>query len=336
MPFQKLLFILLFLKSTFITAQFGGWASYSFLKIPVDGFSAAIGGQNIAPVHSDLGYFLNNPALSDSIKTNYLKINFAPLWAGTTSSSLVFGKNFNKIGLLKFALQYINYGNFTGADAAGNITNSFNASDFALTIGHSKMLNNISVGANVKLAGTNLDSFSGLALLVDFGGYFRHPKKELSFGLSIKNMGAHLKKFTDLSSTSLPFDVQIGGSFRPDQMPFRFSLNIHHLQNWNIANDQVLQTNIFGATNASKSSVLNKIGQHANLGIEALLSPNFQFNFGYNHLLRSELKQENIFTLSGFSFGFLMKTKKYNFSVGRQGYHTAGGLTQMSFSSKFR
>lgn len=328
-------FLLLF-KISFLNAQYGGWASYSFLKLPVDGFTTSIGGQNVAPVQSEIGYFLNNPALSDTVKKNYLKINFAPLWAGTTATSLIFAQKFNKIGLVNFGLQYFNYGSFVGTDAAGNITNPFTASDFAITVGHSELVNNIAIGANIKLAGSNIDTYSALALLVDFGGYFIHPKKELSFGLSVKNMGAHLKKFTDLSTNNLPFDVQMGASFRPDQMPFRFLLNIHHLHKWDIANDESEQTTLFGGTIASQSSSFGKLAQHAILGVETIFSPHFQVNFGYNHLLRTELKQQNVFTFSGFSAGFLLKTKKYNFSVGRQGFHSAGGLTQMSFATKFK
>jgi len=43
--------------------------------------------------------------------------------------------NFEKVGCFVGSLQFINYGKFTGADPAGNLTGDFYASEYALNIG---------------------------------------------------------------------------------------------------------------------------------------------------------------------------------------------------------
>jgi hypothetical protein len=56
------------------------------------------------------------------------------------------------------------------------------------------------------------------------------------------------------------------------------------------------------------------------------LSKNFNILLGYNHLRNRELSQQNIGGFSGFSVGFLFKTKFLNFSYSYAGYNTAGNL----------
>jgi hypothetical protein len=326
---KYIIYLVLFPK--LITAQFGGWNSFSFLKMPSDAYTTALGGQQVAPIVNDPSLFLNNPAINDSIKKHFIKINFAPLWAGTNTSTIVYGRNYKKYGNILVALQYINYGTFQGTDPAGNLTSTFTANDFAFTIGHSQKINNISIGANIKLAGSTIESYSAYAILVDFGGYFKHPTKDISYGLSIKNMGARIKNFYSNDAPDLPFDVQMGFTIRPEQMPFRFSINAHHIHQWNIAINKPVSINIINNQIIDSSvSTADKIARHLVFGIETFVQKNIQLNLGYNQLLRKELKQQDISTLSGFSFGFLMKTKKLNFAFGHQGFNTAGGLNQFS------
>jgi hypothetical protein len=327
-------FLLFFSKSN---AQFGGWASYAFLKIPSDANTTALGGQNVAPITSDPSLFLNNPALLDSIKKHHLKINYAPLWAGTNSSTITYSRNHKKTGNIAASLQFVNYGTFKGTDASGNLTNNFSANDFALIIGHSQKVNNISIGANIKFAGSTIESYSSYAILADFGGFFKHPKKEISYGLVIKNMGGRIKNFTKNDMQNLPFDVQMGFTIRPEQMPFRFSLNAHHLHQWLISDNETSQLNLLSNQLETKNTnFINKLSQHFVVGVETFIHPNFQLNVGYNALLRKELKQVNLSSFSGFSYGFVMKTKKINFGVGHQGFALAGGLTQVSFSTQLK
>ena len=47
-------------------------------------------------------------------------------------------------------------------------------------------------------------------------------------------------------------------------------------------------------------------------GAELIASNNFQLRFGYNHLLRQELRLATTSGGSGFSFGFVFKVKDLN------------------------
>jgi hypothetical protein len=328
---EKLITIFFLLITNVTLGQLGGLASYSLLKMPSDAFTTSIGGQSVAPIANDPSLFLNNPALNDSIKKQYLKINYAPLWVGTNSSTISYGKDFSKLGNISASLQYINYGSFKGTDASGNLTNEFSASDFALVVGHARKVNNISIGLNLKFVGSNIENFSAYAVLVDFGGYFKHPKKEISYGLMIKNMGGRIKNFTENDRQELPFDVQMGFSIRPEQMPLRFSVNAHHIHQWNILQEAESSINLINnQSEFAKNGFANKLAAHLIFGVEAFIHRNVQLNFGYNHLMRQELKFTNQFTLTGFSTGFLIKSKKLQFGMGSQTVHPARGLTQFS------
>jgi len=68
-------------------------------------------------------------------------------------------------------------------------------------------------------------------------------------------------------------------------------------------------------------------------GTELLLSDNFQLRFGYNHLLRKELKQEATSGGAGFSFGLMLKVKRFEFSYARALYHSAGGSNTIQLTT---
>ena len=64
-----------------------------------------------------------------------------------------------------------------------------------------------------------------------------------------------------------------------------------------------------------------------------IIHENFQLRIGYNHLLRQELKLETASGGAGFSFGFMLKIKKFEFSYGRALYHTAGGSNVLQLNT---
>src|SRR5690606_30809834 len=91
------------------------------------------------------------------------------------------------------------------------------------------------LGANLKFAQSYLDSYTASAVLLDIGGIYAHPEKDFTVGMVIKNFGVVVKDYTEGSGSNLPFDVQIGTTFKPQYMPFRFSLTAYNLTRGDIA-----------------------------------------------------------------------------------------------------
>lgn len=322
--YLTLLFLLIMLQSM---GQIGGSNNFTFLNIPSNPTISALGGINISKSQKDPNAFVQNPALLDTAENNLLGVNFLPYLGGIRYTSVAFVKIIKKqpFGL---AIQHIDYGDFQQTDAIGNILGKFSASDNAITLSYARRQGNITFGGNLKFVNSVIESYSASAILLDFGGIFNHPIQDLTLGIAVKNIGMRLKSFTPSNNSDLPLDVQIGITFKPKYMPVRFSITAHHLYKYDIAylDKTIVKKDLSGNIIENKISVIDNLGRHFIMGTELLLSKNFNILLGYNHLRSRELSQINVSGFSGFSVGFLFKTKFIDLSYSYSGYNTAGNL----------
>ena len=310
-----------------IFGQIGGNNSFTFLNIPSNPTTSSLGGINISKTQKDPNSFLQNPALLDSSSNNLLAINYLPYFSGTKYSSVAFVQKI-KSQTFGLGIQYISIEDFQQTDASGIILGKFLANDIAITLSHARKQGNITFGGNLKFVNSVIESYSASALLLDFGGVFKHPKQNFSYAIAIKNIGIRLKNFTPFDNPDLPIDVQMGISFKPKYMPVRFSITAHHLYKYDITylDKTIIKKDLSGNIIENKVNTLDNIGRHFVLGVELLFSKNFNILLGYNHFRNRELSQQNISGFSGFSIGFLFKTKVIDFSYSYAGYNTAGNL----------
>jgi hypothetical protein len=308
-------------------AQIAGNESFTFLNIPSNPVISGLGGINISKSDKDPNGFLQNPALLDSSENNLLAINYLPYFSGVKYSSMAFVKTIKK-NTFGLAGQYLSYGDFQLTDPAGNVLGKFLVNDVALTLSYARKQGNITFGGNLKFANSVIENYTSSALLMDFGGVFKHPKQDLSYAIVIKNVGIQLKNFTPFDSPNLPLDVQMGVTFKPQHMPVRFSITAHHLYKYDITylDKNIVKKDLSGNIIENKVNTVDNIARHLVLGAELLLSKNFNILAGYNHLRNRELSQQNIGGFSGFSVGILIKSKFLNFSYSYAGYNTAGNL----------
>ncbi|MEA5429597.1 type IX secretion system protein PorQ [Arcicella lustrica] len=307
--------------------QIGGNGSFSFLNIPSNPIQLALGGVNVSRSEKDVNVLFQNPALLDSSLHNLLAVNYTPYFSGINYATAAYARKF-KENIIALGVQSINYGNFQLTDASGNILGQFAANDVAMTLSSSRTQGNITFGGSLKFASSVIESYSAVALLMDFGAIFKHPTQALTLGLTVKNVGVTLKSYTPFDKTDLPFDVQAGISFKPKYMPVRFSFTAHHLYQYDISylDKSIIKKDLNGNVIENKISPVDNFARHFVIGAELLLSKNFHALIGYNHLRSAELSQQNVSGFSGFSLGFLIHTKLFNFSYGYSGYNTAGNL----------
>lgn len=308
-------------------SQIGGNQSFSFLNIPSNPVTLALGGINVSHTNKDINVLFQNPALLDTTLHNLLAVNYIPYFAGINYTTAAYGRSFKK-NIVALGVQSVNYGNFQLTDAAGNILGQFTANDVALTLSSARTQGNITFGGSIKYVSSVVESYSAVALLLDFGAIFKHPTQALTLGISAKNIGALLKAYTPFDNSNLPFDVQAGISFKPKYMPVRFSFTAHHLYQYDIAylDKTIIKKDFNGNIIENKVGLADKIARHFVVGTEILFNKNFHALIGYNHLRAAELSQQNISGFSGFSLGFLIHTKLLDFSYGYSGYNTAGNL----------
>ena len=307
--------------------QIGGNSSFTFLNIPSNPTTLALGGINISKTQKDPNTFLQNPALLDSSQNNLLAINYSPYFSGIKYSSIAFVHQIKK-QTFGFGIQHISYGDFQQTDASGNILGKFSASDVALTLSQVRRQGNITFGGNLKFVSSTIEMYSASALLFDFGGVFKHPKHDLSYAIVVKNMGIRFKNFTPFDNPDLPLDVQMGISFKPKYMPVRFSVTAHHLYKYDITylDKSIVKRDLNGSIVENKVNSIDNLGRHFVVGAELLFNKNFTILLSYNHLKNRELSQQNIGGFSGFALGFLFNTKLIDFSYSYSGYNTAGNL----------
>ncbi len=304
------------------TAQQAGTTSYAFLNMPYGAKLGGVGGVNISLYRNDPSFFLSNPALASDSLANRATVNYTALPNGIGLSSATYSRTFGNAGLWSAGVQYLSYGKIDGYDDAGNPTSSFKPKDYAITISHVRSSNNFRFGASIKQAGSDIAGYKGSATLFDAGALFVHPTQLLTVGLSIKNIGFEWEKISENISTKLPFDVQIGASFKPLHMPFRFSFTLYKLNTWDLILPNEISTNKFA----------DNFMRHIVIGSELIINKHINILFGYNHLRKKELKLDDAGSFSGFSLGLDIKTKTFELVYAYGGYHVAGNANMFTLS----
>jgi len=315
-------------------AQVGGKETFRFLGLPANAKEAALGGINISAPEQEVSSLQTNPALLNTSMHQYVAFGFTDFLADVNQSNLTYAFNTKKAGLWGVGISYVNYGDFIQRDETGLETGKFSVQDYAVGLTHATTLDHFTLGATVKLVVSSIAEYKALALATDLGGIFKHPEKDLTLALAFKNLGYQLQSYSGENKEPVPFDAQLGFSYKPEHMPFRFSLTAHHLQQLDIVYHDTTQFIGFGQNaNAQKVSLGDKIARHFVVGGEVLLSKNFNLRVGYNHLRRKELKLETVAGTAGFSVGTMLRIKGLQLDYARAFYYAAGATNYFTLSS---
>src|SRR5690606_28362281 len=143
--------------------------------------------------------------------------------------------------------------------------------------------------------------------------------RNLTMGLVLRNMGYQTIVYRETERMPLPFEVQFAISKKPEHAPFRLTMMFHNLQRPDLSFDYIdpSQRTLDGDDNELyKVSLGDKILRHVSVGLEFLLSENFHFRAGYNHLRRRELTVPYRKGVAGFSWGIAFKVKKIRMEYG--------------------
>jgi hypothetical protein len=324
----KRLVITIFLGVSFLfgKGQIGAKRSFSFLEIPNHAQVAGVGTANVSIVDSTGNMVWQNPAILQPGYDGRLGLTVSPYLAGILNSQLSYAHTFGKAGTFGAGLQYLNYGDFSGYDNTGNATSDFTAQDWVVRVSHSRTQGVFRYGASIKWAVSQIEAASQSALLVDMGVLFTHPEQALTAGLVIKNIGFYTQQVVG-EERSLPFDVQLGGTFKPEFMPFRFSLTASRLYQFNLSYFEPVEEedngSFFDAAD-EEPGFFEKAFQHITVGTELLIGTNLRLMAGYNHLLRQSLRAEQVAGASGFTFGVKFQTRRFDIAYSRATYHIGG------------
>ena len=330
------IFILLICLS--VNAQIGGENTFEFLSLPKSARITAMGGSYMSNIDHDLSLALQNPA-GLSNRHHKMFTGCTNIFYGRTIyGHFGYAYDVKKIATFSASVQFVNYGKISRTDEAGNIMGTFRPNEWAIQIGASRQIApKYHLGANVKFISSNIEQYRSGGVALDMAASYLDTAKNFCATLLIKDIGVQFNPYVKGQKREpLPFDIQLGFSYKPKFLPFRFSLIAHNLFRWNIRYDdpRVSQnTTVFGDSSEIKNPkryIFDKIARHFIIGTEITIKKVVRINFAYNHMHRGEHAFENKKSLAGFSFGLGVHVKQFDVSYGIQVF--AKGFTSHHFS----
>ena len=322
--------ILLSLFTTGSFSQTGGDNIYEFLNLTHSGLIASLGGANVSLTDKNLNLAWHNPSLLSSEMNKSLTLNYVNYLAGINYGLAMYSVSVPGTGNFACGITYLNYGSFTEADASGNITGSFTASEYAFSIIYSREIDSMfTAGINFKPVLSHLGDYTSFGFAFDLGASWHNRKNLLSAGFVLKNIGYQVTTYAGESRGNLPFEIQAGASVRLAHAPFRFSLTLRHLERFDLTYHYPGSSQD-NNDNPSGSGFLENMMRHVIIGAEIIPHKNFYFSLGYNYQRRRELQTEAKVSGIGFSWGFGFNTSLLSLEFGRASYHLAGSSNHIS------
>lgn len=328
---KNLIFISFIIYFSWYQAQIGGNNSFQNLNLAYNARSAGLGNDFISIKDQDQNLGLQNPSLYNSKMNKKFGFNHAILAGGINYGMLNYARSIDTNRTYCVHLRYLNSGKMDRLDEAGNELGKFNAGDFILGVGYAKQINPLmSIGANVNVLYSQLESFSSFGISADFAANYQFQKSGTFITVVAKNVGYQLKSYVkDTKKVSTPTEIQLAISHKLKHAPFRISILAHHLNQFDLTyNDPNLKPEIdplSGDTIPVKSAGIGeKIFRHFTYQVEILLGKNLHIRSAFDYHRRQELKVAERAGIAGFSFGVGMYFKRFSLDYGIIAYSAAG------------
>ncbi|HAH08444.1 MAG TPA: hypothetical protein DCM05_18285 [Elusimicrobia bacterium] len=290
----KLLLLLLSLNAEAATLNSGA----AFLKIGTGARPEAMGGAYTA-LADDVSALHYNPAGLASLFKREL---------GITHTEYLLGSKFDFVGFAQptalgtFGLGFVRLD--TGSQEARNAdrqaVGGFSAADSAYTLGFSRRLNVVSLGANIKYLESRIGSDSASTFALDFGANRRLGN--FTLGLSVLNVGRGMKFISQRDP--LPLILSLGGAYRLGGA-LNLALDVRH------------------EPNDRRTDV--------GLGTEYAVLPMFSLRAGYATMS----SVQNRSPLNGLGGGFGLKLKNYRADYTFTPFGDLGNVQRISLGASF-
>jgi hypothetical protein len=311
-------------------SQTGGDNVYEFLNLTHSALVSALGGTNVSVSCNNLNLAYHNPALLNADMGKSVALNYVKYFAGINYGMAMYSKSYEGVGSFAAGITYLNYGSFTEADAAGTITGSFGASEYAFQLLYSRCIDSsFNIGVNIKPVLSHLEDYTSIGIAADIGASWHNRTNLFSAGIVIKNAGFQITTYAGEPGQNLPFEIQAGVTQRLAHAPFRFSLTYRHLEKFDLTH-QYASATAPPATEATGEDFRENMLRHLIVGAEIIPHKNFYLCAGYNYQRRSELQIESKVSMVGFSWGFGINTTWADIEFGRATYHLAGSSSDIS------
>ena len=319
-----LILIVLWLGAAYHAAAQQSNGTYAFLKATSSARVAALGGLPLPMIDSDIQLSTCNPAAIDSAMDRKLGLSYVDYYADINFGTAQYSHTFDGLGCFAATVQYHNYGHFDETSESGVLMGEFSSSDYSVTLGWGRRLTpHWGIGAALKYAGIQYESYAAGALAVDVAGNY-HTDNGWLFSLTARNIGVQLFNNIDYGACRLPLAIDLGVSRRLDHLPLTVMFWYDDIQRWNKLFDDPLDLagNYDPLTNEvtqdSKFVHFTKnLASHLVVGGELYLGKNVVLRAAYNYGQRHAMDVPQARTLVGFSAGVGVKIKMFEISYAR-------------------
>jgi len=318
--------IFLIILTNTVYPQTGGDNVYEFLNLTHSSLVASLGATNVSLRNNDLNLAYSNPALLSEDMDKSLTLNYVNYFAGINYGMTMYSLTRPEIGSFAAGITYLNYGTFREADESGNITGSFKAAEYALSMIYSRTIDTLfSIGANLKPVLSHLEKYTSFGIALDLGGTYHSRNNLFSAGIVVKNIGLQITTYAGESREKLPFEIQAGVSRKLAHAPFRFSITLSHIEKFDLTHEYDENSQ-----SSSGSEFGENLLRHLIVGAEVLPHKNFYFSAGYNYQRRKELQVDSKVGVVGFSWGFGINTSFLSLGFARATFHLAGASNHVT------
>lgn len=279
----------------------GDRPTYQFLQNDVSARASAMAGSFVSMAGDPAGIFYN-PATIGTSAEPLASFGYTSHLLDFKSGFAAYTQKIEDVGIIGLGVNYFSFGTFDGVNDQGIETGTFSAGDMAVSLSLARPFEeNLYYGFTGKFIYSSIADANSSALALDLGLMYLIPgDNPISLGISIANIGSQLDPYVN-TKESLPFEIKIGGSIKPQHLPLTLNVNFQKL-------------------NEEHNSFLDTF-TYFTVGGEFTLSKALRFRFGYNNERRKELKIGTSAGMAGFAFGggLVLKNVRLDYSFNSLG-----------------
>ena len=301
-----------------------GKSAFDFLRLPYSAHASAMGGTNISIIENDPSLVFQNPGFLGPEMNTSLNVSYLKYIADINAASAIFTKAAGERAAWGVGVNYLDYGSIKETTIENFIIGDVSIKDIGINVFFAHdITDKIRGGITGKFIYSSLGEYTSIGLGVDLGLTYYNSDKDLSFGLTAKNLGGQLSAYIEERSP-MPLDIQLGMTKRLTHAPVRFSVTATQLNNW--------QTyNLAG----KKDPFMKSFIKHFIFAVDFIPSDNFWLAAGYNVRTSSDLTLEEGNKLGGFSGGAGIRISSFEVGAAVARYHPSATSFMISLTNFF-
>lgn len=327
-PLTSLYIVVFSLAALGVSGQVGGNYTYAFLNLSPAARPSGLAQATLASVGRDIQFTWLNPALLNSDHRRQIGFSYVNVPGGVGSAEASYGFGYGDKHNIMVGFRYLDFGNFVGTDIAGNPTGDFRASDQLLNGSYSYRLDsNWQFGGSFKLINSVYESYNSFGTAIDLAAIYQIPESRFAFAFIAKNIGVQLVTYAG-QREPLPFEMQFAVSNQFEHLPFRWTVQLENLQQWDLTYfdpNAVTRDPITGEETYDDLNFGEKLLRHVSVSGD-LDFKSFNAQLGYSFRARGEMTIPSRRTSAGLTYGLGIKLYKFRINYSRKYVHVAGRM----------